>query len=589
MDLFGIKLWPERSIEDEEFPEQRRRRWLWAWALVGLVVAAVLLRPVAGPAFRHFQSERLLSKARQQMATGDVSMARTSLERALYYEPARTDLLEVLADALRAEGSPRYVTMLARAAAIETNRPDLALAAVQACVTNGAVELAVPLIDRFSGMHSDNAELWYWSGRVLEQEGRQAEAAAAWMRACQLAPRDSRIHLGVGIREIASQRPDIVARGMQRLEGLRRDPDGGIRSAAVSALADHAMSSDPRAAAAIWDRYLAENPGDRGAAISHLRVLARVDPASVPGRIATLWANTANLDQRLELVSAVAKISGPEAGWGLIERLTPREKLEAKALVSRLEILAGMGRWPEVVETAEVSAESRSLFGVDDQISVWGWLGVARFSLADVAGFQAASRALEALVGTNADRAMRVGEWLASRGFDYEAAAFFRTASRPNSPRRYAALLALDMLYGRMGDRQKRLLACEQLLQLDSENPAVQSKLASVLLELGWDRERALKLAREAWDKKRASYEFMDTYAHALAMNGLAGDGVALYEQMPPEFLGRDTVRLNYVESLMSAGRFADARLQLNQVKADRLPRAIQPRRDRIEIELRAR
>jgi tetratricopeptide (TPR) repeat protein len=463
------------------------------------------------------------------------------------------------------------------------------MAAVQACVTNGAVELAVPLIERFKGLHSDNAQLWYWSGRALEQEGRQAEAAAAWVRASQLAPRDSRLQLDVGICEVGSQKPDVVARGVQRLEGLRRDPDGGIRSAAVSALVDHAMLSDPRAAATIWDRYLAENPGDRGAAISHLKVLARADPGSVPARVSALWANAANLEQKLELVSAVAKINGPEAGFGLIERLSAREKLEAKALVLRLELLAGMGRWSEVVETAEVSAESRSLYGVDEQISVWGWLGVARFSLADVAGFQAACRALEALVGTNADRAMRVGDWLASRGFDFEAAGFFRTASRPNSPRRYAALLALDKLYGRTGDRQKRLLACEQLLQLDSENPAVQSELACVLLELGWDRERALKLAREAWERNRASYEFMDTYAHALAMNGLAGDGVALYEQMPPEFLGRDTVRLNYVESLMSAGRFADARLQLIQVKHDRLPRAIQSRRDRIEIELRAR
>jgi len=242
-----------------------------------------------------------------------------------------------------------------------------------------------------------------------------------------------------------------------------------------------------------------------------------------------------------------------------------------------------------VVETAEISAEARSRFDVDEQISIWGWLGLARHALADVSAFQSATRALEALVGTNATRAMRVGHWLASRGLDFEAAGFFRTASRPNSPLRYQALQALDGLYARTGDRQKRLQTCEQLLQLDSESPAVQSELASVLLELGSDRERALKLARDAWERDRASYVFMDAYARALAMNGMAIDGVAMYEQMPPEVLARDEIRLNYMESLMAAGRFADARLQLNRIRAENLPRAVQARRDRLEIELRAR
>ena len=39
----------------------------------------------------------------------------------------------------------------------------------------------------------------------------------------------------------------------------------------------------------------------------------------------------------------------------------------------------------------------------------------------------------------------------------------------------------------------------------------------------------------------------------------------------------------------MAAGRFADARLQLNRIRAENLPRAVQARRDRLEIELRAR
>lgn len=589
VDLFGIKLWPERSIEDEEFPEQRRRRWLLIWALVALVVGAILSRPVAEPAYRHFRAERFLAKARQLMAVGEVSGARVNLERALQFEPSRVDLLESLAEALRSEGSPQHAAVLVRAAVVATNRPDLAIAAVAACVTNGFSEWVAPLIDRFGGVPGGDAALWYWMGRALEDEGRHAEAASAWQRAAQLAPQDARLQLDVAIREIGSKKPEVAVRGVGRLEVLRKSSDVGIRRGAAEAMAGLAMSTDPRSAAAIWDRYVAENPGDWGAALTHLQAVSKADPGLVPGRIAALWGGATNLGRKLDLVSAVARIGGPKSGSDLLDRLSASEKMDAKALVLRLELLAGTGRWADVVEAAEVSAESRSLFGVDDQISVWGWLGAARHALADVSGFQAAVRALEALVGTNVDRAMRVGAWLTSRGFDFEAAGFFRTASRPNSPRRYAALLELNGLYGRLGDQQKRLQACEQLLQLDAENPAVQSELASVLLELGWDRARALKLAREAWEKDRASYEFMDAYARALAMNGLAADGVSMYERMPSEVLGRDAVRLNYVESLMAAGRFADARMQLNQVQASRLPRVLQPRRDRLDIELRAR
>lgn len=589
MDLFGIKLWPERSVEDEEFPEQRRHRWLLIWALVGLVVGGILLWPVMQPAYRHFRAQQLAARAQQQIAAADASGARASLDRALHYEPSRADFLMALGDALRAEGSPRYATMLIRAAAIETNRPELATAAVAACVTNGAADLVVPLLDRFMPVHGNHAPFLYWTGRVLATEGRHAEAEAVWLKAAQRAPQDARIQLDVGVQEIGSRKPEVVSRGIQRLEVLQTHQDAAIRFEAAAALANNVAASDPQKASAIWQRYLSSNPADRKAALAQLTVLTKVDPDAASRQVASLWGSASNIDQKLEMISAVAKLGGASTGLELMERLTPAEKTTGKAIALRLELLAEMGRWKEVVETAEVSAEVRSRFDADEQISIWGWLGLARHAQADVSAFQASIRALEALVGTNAARAMRVGHWLASRGFDFEAAGFFRTASSPNSPRRYQALEALNGLYARTGDRQKRLQACEQLLQLDSENPAVQSELASVLLELGWDRERALKLARDAWERNRASYAFMDTYARALAMNGLAIDGVAMYEQMPPEVLAKDEIRLNYMESLMAAGRFADARLQLNRIRAENLPRAVQARRDRLEIELRAR
>lgn len=589
VDLFGIKLWPERSIEDEEFPEQRRRRWLLIWLFLALGIGAVLLRPVAVPAYRNFRADGLLERARDLMAAGDVSGARVSLERALQYTPTRVDVLEAMAEALRAEGSPRHASVLVQAALIGTNRADLAVTAVAACVTNGFAKWVAPIVDRLGAWHGTNAALWYWLGRALEGEDRQAEAAEAWQKAARLAPGDARLQLDVAIREVASKKAEVAVRGVERLEVLRRSPDAEISRGAAAAMAGLAMSTDARRAAAIWERYVTEYPDDWGAALSHLEAMGEADPTSVPARIAALWDRAPDVGRRLELAAVMARLRGPEAGFELMGRLSAQEKLAPGALVLRLELLAGMGRWAEVVEAAEVSAESRSMYSVDDQISVWGWLGVARRALADVSGFQTAIRALEALVGTNVDRAMRVGQALVSRGFDFEAAGFFRTASRPNSPRRYAALLALNDLYGRLGDQQKRLQTCEQLLQLDAGNPAVQSELASVKLELGWDREQALKLAREAWEGDRASYEFMEVYARALAMNGFAADGVAMYERMPPDVLGRDSVRLNYVESLMAAGRFADARLQLNQVQAARLPRVLQTRRDRIEIELRAR
>ncbi len=589
VDLFGIKLWPERSIEDEEFPEQRRRRWLLIWALAALVGAAVLLRPMAEPAYRDLRADRLLEKARVSMAGGDVSGARASLEGALQFSPSRVDVLEALAEALRAEGSPRHAAVLVQAASLATGRVELAVAAMAACVTNGLSGRAAPLIDRHSADPGNSAAMWYWIGRALAEQGRAAEAAAAWQRAAQMAPGDQRLQLDVAIAELGSKKADVAVRGVERMEVLRRSPDAGIRRGAAEAMADLAMSTDPRQAVGIWERYVAENPGDWGAALAHLRAVSKVDPGAVAGRVEALWRMATDLGRKLEAATVAAEIGGPQAGFGLIERLSPNEKMEAKALVLRLEFLAGMKRWAEVVEASEVSAESRALFGADDQIAAWCWLGVARHALADISGFQSAIRALEALVGTNVDRALRVGKWLVGRGFDFEAQGFFRTASRPNSPRRYAALLELNELYARLGDQQKRLQVCEQLLQIDGGNPAVQSELASVLLELGWDRPRALRLAREAWEMDRASYDFMDTCARALAMNGQAADGVAIYERMPAEVIGRDEVRLNYVESLMAAGRFADARLQLNQVQASRLPRVLQPRRDRLEIELRAR
>lgn len=589
MDLFGIKLWPERSIEDEEFPEQRRRRWLLIWLAALAVGGAVLLRPVAGPAYREFRAGRLLDRARELMSAGDVGGARSSLEGALRYAPSRVDVLEALAEALRAEGSPRHAGVLLEAAAFGTNRAELAVAAVAACVTNGFSAKVAPFAERFGAWHGTNAALWYWLGRVFQDEGRQAEAAEAWQRAAGLAPGDARLQLDVAIQEVGSKKADVAVRGVERLEALRRGPDAGICRGATAAMAELAMSTEPRRAVSIWEGHLAAHPDDWAGALAHVEALAQVDAAAVPARAGTLWGKASDLGRRLEVISAVARLVGPKEGFDLIERLPAKEKLAPEALVLRLELLAGMGRWPDVVEAAEVSSESRSMYSVDTQISIWGWLGVARHALADVSGFQAAIRALEALAGTNVDRSMRIGRSLEARGFDFEAAGFFRTASRPNSPRRYEALVALSGLYARLGDLQKRLQVCEQLLQLDGGNPAVQSEVASVKLDLGWDREQALKLAREAWEADRASYDFMDTYARALAMNGYAADGVAMYERMPPEVLGRDAIRLNYVEALMAAGRFADARLGLNGVRAERLPRFLHPRRDRIEIELRAR
>ena len=467
-------------------------------------------------------SELLALGGRASLLTGDTDAALDYFRRSVTGAPQdvrrQLDLARAYLTAGKAQEALSVLDKVKVSAAQEPERLVLRTAAL---LQSGQREAAVAGMRALAASRPQEVDAQWLAARGFILAGEPAAAHAAVLRVTQLSPQDAGAFTALGLLSLATR--DLAA--------------------AQQAL-DRALQLDPKKPEALYARAnLAVLRNDAAGAEQWLSKAAAAAPKAMAPRVALVRlamarGDVAGAEKRLKELHGVA----PANAIGV-------DMLEAEWLELKGDRGAALSAWQQLAEVNPKSAEIQARLGA--ALVRAGKLVEAK---ARVKQAVAADGANVAALTAAGDLAMRNGDAREASEVYGRAAAL--APSRALAIRQFAALRAQraaqadqplrDWLQRRPADLTVRLALANSLeesgkvaeamaelvrvLKEQPGHPGASNNLAWLKLQAG-DVQGALTLAKTAVEAAPKQFEFVDTYATALAKAGRAAEAKALLQR----------------------------------------------------------
>jgi len=467
-------------------------------------------------------SDLLALGGRASLLTGDTDAALDYFRRSVGAAPQdvrrQLDLARALLSADKAQEAIVVLDSIKVSAAQEPERLVLRTAAL---LRAGQREAAMAGMRSLASSRPQDVDAQWLAARGFVLAGDPVAARATVQRVTQLSPQDAGAFTALGLLSLATR--DLAA--------------------AQQAL-DRALQLDPKKPEALYARAnLAVLRGDAAGAEQWLSKAAVAAPKALPPRIglvrlALARGDVAGAEKRLKELHGVAPANA------IVVDMLDAEWLELKGDRS-----AALSAWQHLAQANPNSAEIQARLGA--ALVRAGKLVEAK---ARVKQAVAADGANVAALTASGDLAMRNGD--ARTASEVYGRAVALAPSRSLAIRQFAALRALrsaqadqplrDWLQRRPADLTVRLAlansleengkAAEAMAELElvlkekPGHPGAANNLAWLKLQAG-DVQGALVLAKTAVAAAPKQFEFVDTYATALAKAGRSAEAKALLQQ----------------------------------------------------------
>ena len=467
-------------------------------------------------------SDLLALGGRASLLTGDTDAALDYFRRSVASAPQdvrrQLDLARAYLTAGKAQEALGVLDGVKVAAAQEPERQVLRTAAL---LQAGQREAAVAGMRTLAAGRPQDVDAQWLAARGFILAGDPAAAHAAVLRVTQLSPQDAGAFTALGLLSMATR--DLAAAEKALDRALQLDPK---KPEALYARANLAVVRNDATGAEQWLI--------KAAAAAPKAMLPRVGLV----RLAMARGDVAGAEKRLKELHGVA----PANAIGV-------DMLEAEWLEMKGDRGAALSAWQQLAEANPKSAEIQAHLGAALVRS--GKLVEAK---ARVKQAVAADGANVAALTAAGDLAMRNGDAREANEVYGRAAAL--APSRALAIRQFAALRALrsaqadqplrDWLQRQPTDLTVRLAlansleesgkAAEAMAELERVlkdkpgHPGAANNLAWLKLQAG-DVQGALALAKTAVEAAPKQFEFVDTYATALAKAGRSAEAKALLQQ----------------------------------------------------------
>jgi tetratricopeptide (TPR) repeat protein len=123
------------------------------------------------------------------------------------------------------------------------------------------------------------------------------------------------------------------------------------------------------------------------------------------------------------------------------------------------------------------------------------------------------------------------------------------------APREDWAWQSLLQMYNATGDTEAVLRVYSALLENNPNSHELRNNVASLMLLLNRDLEKAADLARQAYEADRTNAVVASTHAFALFRQGKATEGMRVMDTVPEASLRRPEIALYYAVLLNASGQ----------------------------------
>jgi tetratricopeptide repeat protein len=509
--------------------------WLAVVILIAGLVVAIWFLPQQ---FSEWQRRRLLASAQAFLKKGDLRSAMVSSQELIQLDPNSIAAYRVLIAIDEQVNSPRAISWASKIATLSGNDPNSLIEVAAQAIKFGETEMAQDALTRLPAGWNEAPVTLSLRATIEVLGGRLSAAESLFDRAAKLDPSNYSYRLNLLKIRLQSQHNAKAEAARQELEQLTNDPIVGreamralLQDARSHGQLDHALDIAQQLASK------ADAPlSDRLLRLEELRVSRKnqfpveraelqrtIQSSGDSGLIFQLmsWQNSHGLYQQT-------------LDWRLPSQLSdslPIPLAEAEALI-------GIKDWAGLRKTI-VTAD-------------WGWMNYLRLAIyARVEQQMGIGKMQErwesALVATG-------GEWnammelanLAERwGWkDQAAQAFWIIARQPQGQR--IALKRLYRMYSDQRNTHELYKVAQRILEIDPQDLVAVNNVASLDLLLDEDRDTAVKLAEDVYQKAPSIAAFQTTYAFALIKSHQPDKALQVLQPVAADAANDPTIGLYY-------------------------------------------
>lgn len=513
-----------------------KKRLILAGILVGLGVVGFWL---GRPAYRQWKQDRLLALAREAMARGDLREAGLAARQTLKVNPGNLEACRLMAQITESLRLPAALDWWQRVVDLAPEALSNRLELARCSLLEGDAARAARVLEAAAPPQQTNAAWLQMAAMVAASLNRPAEAERHLAEALRLDPTNRLIEVNRAILRLQARDPQVAEQARGALEQLAADPTA--RPHALRHLALTAIQRGNFAAALQYTKQLVADRDARFAdRLLHLQALRRGDPPAFESALAELQRACSNDLTRVRMLAGWLLEQGLVAEterW--LQTFPPEVQRKPAVLLMRAECLAAQTNWAgaqtllqgekwaeeDFLRQALLARACRELR--QDFASQSEWRGAVR---------AAASRA----------RALGVLAQLAARwGWEREREELLWMIVERYPGERWA-LQALAELYLARGDTRGLHRVYSKAVEYNPNDHAARNNLASVMLLLNAQPQRAHELAREAWSRATNNAAFAATYAWSLHLQGRTAEGLRVLESLSPDRLEIPAVALYY-------------------------------------------
>jgi tetratricopeptide (TPR) repeat protein len=157
---------------------------------------------------------------------------------------------------------------------------------------------------------------------------------------------------------------------------------------------------------------------------------------------------------------------------------------------------------------------------------------------------------------------IRLGMIYEAKGQFDQAIAQFQVAKQ-RDPKDSAAPALLGRVLEEAGRQQEAIASYRESLRLQPDNPSVQNNLAFAMAETNADLEDALKLARQALQRKQGDPAFMDTVGWIYFKEKNFSAALQIFKGLKQKQPANAGFRLHLAQALLAKGDATSARTEL--------------------------
>ena len=515
-------------------------------------------------AYKRATEHRLVTEASHYLEKQDFRNAGLCLQRALQVNPMSVKVSELTADMLEEAGVPAALSWRIRTVQLQTNKVEYRFAWAQTALKMNDLPSAVQALRGVDEKSRSTAVFHKLAGALAWNLHDVADAEKEYSEALRLEPNNLAVVLNLSTVRLVSTNRTVADNARSTLEKI--PTNSPLHITAIRYLADDAVTHKSFERAIFYSQQVINDPKATYAdKLAHLQILHQADSPRFDS-----WQTVLEADAARSPYHAYAL-----GHWMQMEE-TPASALHwLQSLPFDTQTNLPM---PLVITDCQIALKDwKGLLSIVEKQD-WGELNYYRLFLESLA-----ERRLEK--NRDAKTAWQRAFTLSSHRLDRLAKMDQATASWGWTPERYEVLQEIVSEFPKetwageqlvalyYADGKTRALAdlLDKMCSIDSSNAHLKNNLATVLLLLKSNPEKAHRLALESYNSSTNNPFFACTYAYSLLLQSKPEEAVKVLNPLKAEYLKNPSIAAYYGVVEAGAGRKDVAREPLKLAETGKL------------------